>query len=139
MAATAACFNFKNCQIMGVLVDSSILSGALRQVKLLRPPIGTDAASVGTPEIFVLSTACSKAEYGKRTAGKFSLPLPFFLHWHLWAAHRLRLSPLPAWQLYFCLQVEAITLDSLLCHWKSFCICDAAAERRSAAHVCTQD
>lgn len=50
---------------MRVLVESSALFGALRRVKRLRPPTGPDAASVGTPEIFVLSTAWSKVEAGE--------------------------------------------------------------------------
>lgn len=63
--SVSVCCNFKNCQMMGVLVESSVLAAASRQVKRSRPPTGTDAASVGTPEIFVLSTACSKVEYGE--------------------------------------------------------------------------
>lgn len=73
MAATAT-----NSEAMGVLVEAAAHSGAWRQARRWGPPTGTDAASAGTPEIFVLSTACSKVEYGETHSGENLASAPIF-------------------------------------------------------------
>lgn len=137
-AATAACCNFKSCQTMVVLVESSVLSGALRQVKRWRPPTRTDVPLLEHQRYLFCRQLAVKWKMGKRTAGKSSPPPSIFP-----PLASLSCPPPPPLSppcvAAVLLPVEAITLDSLLCHRKSFCLWDAAAERRSVAHVCTQD